>query len=116
MLAHKGQSVASVTRTPPHLPRTTVRHGPEAAHPILLGTRHFSLFVAQPTSSPSRALCAMNPGCAPPTRATWAPLAAWHTPSLRPLAISLVSRYYLDMLRFDWDEPKNRRNRTKHRV
>jgi len=33
MLAHTGQSVASVTRTPPHLPRTTVRHGLEAARP-----------------------------------------------------------------------------------
>jgi uncharacterized protein len=33
-----------------------------------------------------------------------------------PLAISLESRYYLDMLRFDWDERKNKRNRTKHGV
>jgi uncharacterized DUF497 family protein len=32
------------------------------------------------------------------------------------LAIGLVSRYYLDMLRFDWDERKNKVNRTKHGV
>ena len=54
-------------------------------------------------------LCSSNKG-------NLGPLAAWHTPSFRPLAISLVSRYYLDLLRFDWDEPKNRRNRTKHGV
>jgi len=27
-----------------------------------------------------------------------------------------LSRYYLDMLRFDWDERKNKSNRTKHGV
>ena len=32
------------------------------------------------------------------------------------LAISPVSRYYLDMLRFDWDERKNKSNRIKHGV
>jgi hypothetical protein len=32
------------------------------------------------------------------------------------LAIRRVSRYYLDMLRFDWDERKNKRNRAKHGV
>jgi uncharacterized DUF497 family protein len=32
------------------------------------------------------------------------------------LAISLVSRYYLDMLQFHWDERKNRGNRKKHGV
>ena len=32
------------------------------------------------------------------------------------LAISRVSRYYLDMLRFDWDERKNKSNRIKHGV
>ena len=32
------------------------------------------------------------------------------------LASGLVSRYYLDMLRFDWDERKNKGNRTKHGV
>src|SRR5258708_16912484 len=48
---------------------------------------------------------------------------AWHVfqtepPPSRaiPLARPLISRYYLDMLRFDWDERKNRRNRTKHGV
>jgi len=29
------------------------------------------------------------------------------------LAISHVSRYYLEMLRFDWDERKNKSNRIK---
>lgn len=28
----------------------------------------------------------------------------------------LASRYYLDMLRFDWDERKNKGNRAKHGV
>lgn len=32
------------------------------------------------------------------------------------LAISHVSRYYLDMLRFDWDERKNKSNRIKHGI
>jgi uncharacterized DUF497 family protein len=32
------------------------------------------------------------------------------------LAIFLVSRYYLDMLRFDWDERKNKSNRAKHGI
>jgi len=32
------------------------------------------------------------------------------------LAISHVSRYYLEMLRFDWDERKNKSNRIKHGV
>ena len=32
------------------------------------------------------------------------------------LAISHVSRYYLEMLRFDWDERKNRSNRIKHGI
>ena len=32
------------------------------------------------------------------------------------LAIFPVSRYYLDMLRFDWDERKNKVNRIKHGV
>lgn len=27
-----------------------------------------------------------------------------------------MSRYYLDMLRFEWDERKNRTNRAKHGV
>jgi len=34
----------------------------------------------------------------------------------RPLVIATASRYYLDVLRFDWDERKNRSNRTKHSV
>jgi uncharacterized protein len=34
----------------------------------------------------------------------------------RPLVIRLASRYYLDMLRFDWDERKNRGNRSKHGI
>jgi len=37
-------------------------------------------------------------------------------PPSRTLASFLEYRYYLDMLQFDWDERKNRRNRTKHRV
>ena len=32
------------------------------------------------------------------------------------LAISRVSRYYLETLRFDWDEWKNKSNRIKHRI
>ena len=32
------------------------------------------------------------------------------------LAEVLVYRYYLDKLRFDWDERKNRGNRVKHGV
>ena len=32
------------------------------------------------------------------------------------LAIPPSSRYYLDMLRFDWDERKNKSNRIKHAV
>ena len=32
------------------------------------------------------------------------------------LVFSLASRYYLDMLRFEWDERKNKRNRTKHGI
>ena len=32
------------------------------------------------------------------------------------LAISSVSRYYLEMLRFDWDERKNKSNRIKHGI
>jgi hypothetical protein len=32
------------------------------------------------------------------------------------LAISHVSRYYLEMLRFDWDEQKNKSNRIKHGI
>jgi|SRR5436190_14305998 len=32
------------------------------------------------------------------------------------LAISHVSRYYLEMLRFDWDERKNKSNRIKHGI
>jgi uncharacterized protein len=32
------------------------------------------------------------------------------------LAISHVSRYYLYMLRFDWDERKNKSNRIKHGI
>jgi hypothetical protein len=32
------------------------------------------------------------------------------------LAISHVSRHYLDMPRFDWDERKNKSNRSKHRI
>jgi hypothetical protein len=31
MLAHTGRAVASVTKTPPHLPQTTVRQATEAA-------------------------------------------------------------------------------------
>ena len=35
--------------------------------------------------------------------------------TLDGLAISHISRYYLDMLlRFDWDERKNKSNRIKH--
>ena len=30
--------------------------------------------------------------------------------------MSLASRYYLGMLRFDWDEQKNKSNRTKHGI
>src|SRR5215467_14128074 len=30
--------------------------------------------------------------------------------------MSLVSIYYLDMLRFDWDEQKNKSNRIKHGI
>jgi uncharacterized protein len=36
--------------------------------------------------------------------------------SYHPLANYIVSRYYLDMLRFEWDERKNKSNRTKHGV
>jgi uncharacterized DUF497 family protein len=36
--------------------------------------------------------------------------------SLSFLAIFALSRYYLDMLRFEWDERKNKGNRTKHGV
>lgn len=32
------------------------------------------------------------------------------------LAILPVSRYYIDMLRFDWDERKNESNRIKHGI
>ena len=32
------------------------------------------------------------------------------------LAIPHVSRYYLEMLRFDWDERKNKSNRIKHGI
>ena len=32
------------------------------------------------------------------------------------LAIYHVSRYYLEMLRFDWDERKNKSNRIKHGI
>ena len=32
------------------------------------------------------------------------------------LAIFQVSRYYLEMLRFDWDERKNKSNRIKHGI
>jgi len=32
------------------------------------------------------------------------------------LASAHISRYYLDMLRFDWDERKNKNNRIKHGV
>jgi uncharacterized protein len=32
------------------------------------------------------------------------------------LAVSCVSIYYLDMIRFDWDERKNKSNRAKHGV
>lgn len=35
---------------------------------------------------------------------------------LSSLAILFVSIYYLYMLRFDWDERKNKSNRTKHGV
>ena len=34
----------------------------------------------------------------------------------RYLAIRDASRYYLDTLRFDWDERKNRGNRVKHGI
>lgn len=34
----------------------------------------------------------------------------------RLLDFFIVSRYYLDILQFDWDERKNRSNRTKHGV
>jgi hypothetical protein len=45
------------------------------------------------------------------------PAAARHLFSLcRALAISQLSRYYLDMLRFAWDERKNRGNRIKHGI
>jgi uncharacterized DUF497 family protein len=37
-------------------------------------------------------------------------------PPSAPLAKSSLSRYYLDMLRFDWDEGKNKANRAKHGV
>lgn len=33
-----------------------------------------------------------------------------------PLALRVLSRYYLYVLRFDWDERKNKRNRAKHGV
>jgi uncharacterized DUF497 family protein len=36
--------------------------------------------------------------------------------SIRPLVILGISIYYLDVLQFDWDERKNRRNRTKQKV
>jgi uncharacterized DUF497 family protein len=41
-----------------------------------------------------------------------------HAPPLetQPLAISHVSRYYLEMLRFDWDERKNKSNRIKRGI
>ena len=32
------------------------------------------------------------------------------------LAITHVSRYYLEMLRFDWDERKNKSNRIKQGI
>src|SRR6266576_3189358 len=92
MLTHTGQSVASVTRTPPHLPRTTVRHGPEAARPHLVGNLAFLAFggaahlfsIARSLRDESW-LCSSNKG-------NLGPLAAWHTPSFRPLAISLLFR------------------------
>jgi len=37
-------------------------------------------------------------------------------PLTRRLATSYEPRYYLDMLRFDWDERKNKSNRIKHGV
>src|SRR5713101_1185231 len=37
-------------------------------------------------------------------------------PLTRRLATSHEPRYYLDMLRFDWDERKNKSNRIKHGV
>ena len=40
----------------------------------------------------------------------------WIGPFASVLAIFDLSRYYLDMLRFEWDERKNRGNRTKHGV
>src|SRR6266576_1564574 len=116
MLAHTGQSVASVTRTPPHLPRTTVRHGPEAARPHLVGNPAFLAFCgAANLFSIARSLRDESWRC-PSNKGNLGPLAAWHTASFRSPAISLVSRYYLDMLRFDGDEPKNRGNRTKRGV
>ncbi len=39
-----------------------------------------------------------------------------HPPLTRALAFSRASRYYLDMLRFAWDERKNRGNRIKHGI
>ena len=37
-------------------------------------------------------------------------------PKRNRLAISHVSRYYLEILRFDWDERKNKSNRIKHGI
>src|SRR6266480_1534541 len=96
MLAHTGQSVASVTMTPPHLPRTTVRHGPEAARPHLVGCTAFlafggaaNLFSIACSLRDESWLCSSLKG-------SLGPIAAWHTASFRPL----LSRYS----RFDWDE------------
>jgi uncharacterized DUF497 family protein len=36
------------------------------------------------------------------------------SPVRSPLALFLISRYDLDVLRFDWDERKNKSNRAKH--
>src|SRR5712691_7992578 len=98
MLAHTGQSVASMTMTPPHLPRTTVRHGPEAARPHLVGSPAFlafcgaaNLFSIACSLRDESWLCSSLKG-------SLGPIAAWHTASFRPLAISLVSRYHLDII------------------
>src|SRR5438132_1691471 len=70
----------------------------------LAGIIYLSLGWCGPCSKMARDSCS----------ASRAPKGATSLP--RPLARSLISRYYLDMLRFDWDEQKNKRNRTKHGV
>src|SRR6266705_678688 len=98
--------------TPPHLPRTTVRQGPEAARPHLVGSPAFlafcgaaNLFSIACSLRDESWLCSSLKG-------SLGPIAAWHTASFRPFAISLVSRYP----RFDWDEMIGRSDQARSLV